>query len=294
MNNNNNNSSTQKRTLCNPRATAPAIFIPCWLIQISVKLLSHGAKLCYGRLSQWANSKGTVYRSCSQLAEELGVSVRSIEEYLKELRDKELIGTFQTESGGINHYEFYDHPWMHEPINEHLSYNEIPPTGSCGTPHTIPWYPPQDSVEINKRNKSNNNKYINNKGVSDETVLIEDNLDDFFTNKKPKPKKPRPSFQEILTYIFARNTFGIEEKLIEDWVKARSKKRADVTESVWTGIIRQLEKCSFEGLNVHACFEEMVVRGWSSVKPEWCKTINPTYQKSHREPQWSVDKVLRA
>jgi hypothetical protein len=163
-NNNNNNTSTQKRKLCNPRANAPAVYIPCWLSQVSIKLLSHGAKICYGRLSQWANSKGIVYRSCNQLAAEIGVSLASIEKYLKELRDQELIGTFQVEAGGVNHYEFYDHPWMHEPINEHLSYNDVPPDKSGGTPRNIRGYPPEDLTGLNKRNKKNTKPPISPKG----------------------------------------------------------------------------------------------------------------------------------
>jgi len=144
--------------LHNPKSHAPAVYIPCWLIQVSIKLLSNGAKILYGRLSQWANSNGTVYRSIPQLAEELGCSERSIEEYLRELKNVSLIGTFHPQAGGVNHYEFYDHPWMHEPIKEQLVYKQdkfnstvypphdrvVPTTSSCGTP-------PHDRVVINNK-----------------------------------------------------------------------------------------------------------------------------------------------
>ena len=140
--------------LHNPKSHAPAVYIPCWLIQISIKLLSHGAKMTYGRLSQWASSNGTVYRSVPQLAQELGCSERSIEEYLKELRAVVLIGTYHPQAGGVNHYEFYDHPWMHDPIKDQLVYKQdkftpphysvAPPTPECGTP-------PHPSVDINNK-----------------------------------------------------------------------------------------------------------------------------------------------
>lgn len=110
--------------LHNPKSHAPAVYIPCWLIQVPVKVLSHGAKLVYGRLSQWCNESGHSHRSAPQLSEELGMCVRSIKEYQKELRDVCLIGTYQPQAGGMNHFEFYDHPWMHEPINENLVYKQ--------------------------------------------------------------------------------------------------------------------------------------------------------------------------
>ena len=142
------------RKLHNPKSHAPAVYIPCWLIQVSVKKLTLGAKMTYGRLSQWANATGQVYRSARQLAEELGCSYRSIEEYLKELRKVELIGTYHPQAGGVNHFEFYDHPWMHEPIKEQLTYKDdkftpphdsvVPSTLSCGTP-------PHYGVVINKK-----------------------------------------------------------------------------------------------------------------------------------------------
>lgn len=116
-----------ERKLHNPKSHAPAVYIPCWLIQVSSNLLSSSAKILYGRLSQWSTTKGTVHRSIAQLCQEVGMSPRTLERTLKELRDVELIGTYQAEAGGVNHYQFYDHPWMYEPINDHLVYHESYP-----------------------------------------------------------------------------------------------------------------------------------------------------------------------
>lgn len=138
--------------LYNPKSHSPAIYIACWLSQVPVKLLSHGAKLVYGRLSQWCNSNGVAFRSTKQLGQELGMCISSVEKYLKELRDVDLIGTYHPQAGGLNHFEFYDHPWMHELINKHLTYKStdddegpddhtdppynhtVPPVRSYGTP----------------------------------------------------------------------------------------------------------------------------------------------------------------
>ena len=142
------------KILHNPKSHAPAVYIPCWLIQVSIKLLSHGAKLVYGRLSQWCSESGKAHRSATQLSQELGMCVRSIKEYQKELRDVGLIGTYHPQAGGMNHFEFYDHPWMHEPINENLVYKSdkstpvqnhaLPSAESCTTPV-------QDHARINNK-----------------------------------------------------------------------------------------------------------------------------------------------
>jgi len=143
----------------NPKAHAPAVYIPCWLIQIPSSQLSHQAKLLYGRLAQWSSAKGTVHRSTNQLSQELGMQQRVIERGLKELREVKLIETYQTECGGINHYRFLEHDWMNEPINKNLEYNSphYPPDKNVGTPPTNVSVPTDKNVgakikEI-KRNK---------------------------------------------------------------------------------------------------------------------------------------------
>lgn len=143
---------TMSKVLHNPKSHAPAVYIPCWLIQVPISLLSHAAKITYGRLSQWANESGIVYRSVPQLSQELGSSIGSIEKYLKELKDVGLIGTYHPQAGGVNHFEFYDHEWMHNPINEQLAYKQdsnnpppdltVPSVRSYGTP-------PPDLTDIN-------------------------------------------------------------------------------------------------------------------------------------------------
>lgn len=156
------------RKLHNPKSHAPAVYIPCWLIQVPSTLLSYAAKILYGRLSQWSTSKCTVHRSLKQLSQEIGMNKRSLEKILKELKEVGLIGTYQAESGGVNHYEFYDHPWMYEQINEHLVYQEsypqaapanpVPPRESAGTPHADLRVPPRESaipkIEEIKENKN--------------------------------------------------------------------------------------------------------------------------------------------
>lgn len=112
----------------NPKAHSPAVYIPCWLIQIDSHQLSHQAKLLYGRLAQWSNANGIVYRSVKQLMQELGFSSDCVERTLKELRDVKLIETYQIKPRGVNHYKFLENEWMREPINQNLEYDSpVPP-----------------------------------------------------------------------------------------------------------------------------------------------------------------------
>lgn len=136
------------RKIHNPKSHAPAVYIPCWLIQVPNKLLSYAAKCLYGRLSQWSNESGDVYRSYNQLAQEIGSTQRSVNEYLRELRECGLIDTTQPQKGGLNHFIFYDHEWMYEPLNKALCYKSeddpeqnpaLPPRAeSCSTPEQNP------------------------------------------------------------------------------------------------------------------------------------------------------------
>lgn len=116
--------SSQNKKAYNPKLgkLPDAVYIPSWLLQIPCSELSYQAKILYGRLAQWVNQNGLVYRSAKQLTHELGMSHSSVERTLKELRDVGLIGTYQTCSGGVNHYVFYEHNWMYVALHKNLQY----------------------------------------------------------------------------------------------------------------------------------------------------------------------------
>lgn len=99
------------------------VHMPFWLLHIPYYKLSMNAKVIYGRLErlrldQWCKEKHEVSRSARQLASDIGVSFRTVERSLKELRDKKLIETYQIKTCGINHYRFYEHEWMNEKYTE--------------------------------------------------------------------------------------------------------------------------------------------------------------------------------
>ena len=126
--------NANEKKLHNPKSNSPAVFIPCWLSQVSKKLLTSGAKLVYGRLAQWSTHQGETFRSSPQLSVELGIPVRNIERHIKELKDVGLICTFHPQAGGVNHFKFYEHEWMFNPICKELSFgnNEMPTVKNDG------------------------------------------------------------------------------------------------------------------------------------------------------------------
>jgi len=145
----------------NPKTHAPAVYIPCWLSQVPTRLLSNNAKVLYGRLSQWSNSTGDVYRSLPQLVEELGTPRETLKRHLKELKNAGLIGTYHPQAGGINHYAFYHHIWMDKPIHQNLSYESDPGSNvNLGRVKCEPT-PGSDVTHINKKEIKRNKKELN-------------------------------------------------------------------------------------------------------------------------------------
>lgn len=189
----NKDSSNSGKTLHNPKSNVPALYVPCWLSQVHKKLLTCGAKLVYGRLAQWSTSTGDVFRSVPQLSIEVGLPERNIERHIKELKDVGLIGTYHPQAGGVNHFHFYDHEWMHIPICQELCYqtNEItPPAKNGGGVHLDP--PPKMAVPPAKNGGTLPPKMadINKKEIkrnTTTTVVVEF---DQIKPKNPTPKTP--------------------------------------------------------------------------------------------------------
>lgn len=150
------------RQLFNPKGQSSAYSMTCWLSQVPVKQLSEGAKILYARLTRWSDSDGHAFRSAKQLAPELGLGYRAVEKRIQELKNVGLIGTYQPQKGGLNHFEFYIHEWMSAPIHKNLCYESDPPhdhvvptTQTCGTPphdHVV-----ISSINLNKENKTRSN-----------------------------------------------------------------------------------------------------------------------------------------
>jgi hypothetical protein len=189
----------------NPKSSAPAVYIPCWLLQIPSKQLSYAAKMLYGRLSQWSNGTGEVYRSIPQLAKEIGCQTRQVDRYLKELKDKKLVGTYHPQAGGSNHYEFYHHPWMDEPINNNLVYKSDPAT-NVSLPHDKYVVTPTTNMSsINRKEIKTNKK---------ETCTSSKNTPEEVLPSTRKTNKNKPLVtKEVAMYIAIWNELAVQHGL---------------------------------------------------------------------------------
>lgn len=314
------------KKLHNPKAHAPAVYIPCWLIQVPNKLLSHAAKMLYGRLAQWSNTKGKVYRSVPQLAKEIGTERRQVDRYIKELKDAGLIGTFHPQKGGVNHFEFYDHSWMYEPINEQLSYEEDPTTNMTLGHDKNDVTPTTNMSSINRKKiKTNKNKHKNisasgeatdfdytepdeqqgEKQKSDlkanqteneknDSQVIEGEREptrsDYYCNQTNNSTISKLSITYGLKNIQQENIFSIPDQMLQDWIANRKKKRAAITQTAWARINKELAKCKEQGIDPVKAFEKMVAHGWQALDADWFSKEKTSSSGS----QWDVDSVMRA
>ena len=220
----------ESKKLHNPKSHAPAVFIPCWLIQVPHKLLSFGAKLLYGRLAQWSNTNGDVFRSAPQLSKELGIGVRTIEKFIKELKDVELIETYHPQAGGQNHFRFFDHEWMHDKLVEELDpphNHAVPPAQPCGTP-------PNNHADINIKEV----KEIKDISESvDSSLVTQSDLINIYIEELPtlshprNPQKPSKELARLLNTLTKRWPVDISEKgnqLTKDTFRALIKKLKEI------------------------------------------------------------------
>ena len=100
----------------NPYKMFSSSMIPNWLLER--KEISAGAKLCYARLAQYAGKNGECFPLQKTLAQELGVSPRTVRDYISELVVQGLIVSQQTGLTKPNRYFFLKHPWMSGFLND--------------------------------------------------------------------------------------------------------------------------------------------------------------------------------
>lgn len=119
------NEKSKKLIFINPWKLFNGAFVPNWLLVRKASVnknnegvgISQGAKLCYARLSQFAGKKGWCHPKQKTLANEIGVTVRQIQDYLNELERLELILSSRDGYRGAKAYRFLSHDWMGEDTN---------------------------------------------------------------------------------------------------------------------------------------------------------------------------------
>ena len=303
--NKNNNKSRIERKIHNPKAYIPSAYIPAWLLQIPHCNLSTGAKLLYGRLAQWSNSKGQVHRSTKQLCQELGMTKSPMDRFLKELRDVGLIGTLQVVEGGVNHFEFYEHEWMTAELAPSLDHTredsnggghgghgcddsatpasipersepptqtgELPPTQTGVPPHLPRCTPPHlprctpTPHQVSLKYKEVELKKYKELNISTSPSATSD---DQILNTSNQNNAGTFSSDDL----FANNPHEIEVQMIKDWIEVRKMKRSKVTQTAWAKINKTLALVKKEtGISPQDAFETMVASGWLSIELKYFK-----------------------
>jgi DNA-binding transcriptional ArsR family regulator len=214
MSTSNANQNKSNKLKINPKSHDIGAVLYCWLLQIPSSQLSERAKILYSRLVKWCGVNGIVYRSIKQLSEEVGMSPKAVERTLKELREVKLIGTYRIEEGGVNHYEFYDHEWMHVELNKNLEYPsypqppEVPPLKIEGNPPSKLRVPPL-KIEGHKYIKNNKNKKSKNTFSSSKVV------DNFSRSKSKLPYATKEERIKNEVKIREREEKALREKAQE-------------------------------------------------------------------------------
>lgn len=173
-----------------------------------------------------------------------------MERYLKELRDVKLIGTFQKSKGGVNYFEFYEHRWMFEPINENLYYPD-PPTKMTVPHDKNDGTPPTNMRNLNNINNKKKNNYNNN-------------------YKKKSELSKNPTLDDMLK----DNPHNIPEEMLEDWMENRKTQKTPITRTAWKSINKTMQTL-WETKKVAplTAFELMVSSGWRSLQVKYFENI---------------------
>lgn len=96
------------------------IHIPEGICRIPIGKLSHGAKMCYGRLARYAGKDSLCFPGIKTIAKEIGVSRRAADDYLKELKNFGLIESRRRGLGKSNIYYFLDHGALEDTLTREL------------------------------------------------------------------------------------------------------------------------------------------------------------------------------
>jgi len=129
----------------NPHRQFICALVPNWIMRR--KELSHGAKLLYGRLAQFAGKDGRANPGQRLLATELCVSERMVRKYVHELTSNNLIEVVRSGKTESNRYQFKKHEWMDGDRNKY--------SGQVGTLFPV-------TPDISSAHEGNNVSYKEN------------------------------------------------------------------------------------------------------------------------------------
>lgn len=108
----------------NPARKQEGILVPRWLLKRSASEICAGTKLCYAQLISHGRS-GQCFPRLQILANELGVTRKQAQRYIKNLADLKLI-ELKLNPGHSSNYYILVHKWMLEECADIQSAKEIP------------------------------------------------------------------------------------------------------------------------------------------------------------------------
>ena len=101
-----------------------------------------------------------------------------------------------------------------------------------------------------------------------------------------EPKEKEKNSKLTLSDLNNDNPHNIPAQMLQDWMTNRKTKKSPVTPTVWNSISTELYKCT----DPIKAFEEMVCRGWLSLKADWVdKIVTARDQKQVNGAKSSLD-----
>lgn len=101
---------------------------------------------------------------------------------------------------------------------------------------------------------------------SHDLVMKEEIRSEEIREEEKKPPKPKAGSQPL---DFSSWPSMPSDQLLADWKALRKRHKADITQTVITGVGKQLREAAKNGFTVEQCFEEWICRGWRGFKAEW-------------------------
>ncbi len=108
------------------------IVIPCFFEKLETQEVSLVARCMYGLLSQLSGKSDRCWPSQKYLAERLGVSIRTIQKYLKELVQLGFIAIISGHDGETNTYQLLPHPLVIAELEGRAARTAATPEKSSG------------------------------------------------------------------------------------------------------------------------------------------------------------------
>ena len=111
------------------------------------------------------------------------------------------------------------------------------------------------STSVNDRSNSFNETTRN----STDNVSVSDNVS-VNGNDNKEEKEKRFNFRKSVLEL------GVDEQVVDDWMKVRNKKKSSNTETAFKRLVKQIDR---SGYSANECITKAVERSWSGFDSEW-------------------------